>query len=119
MSEAPTNQAPDDFDGDQPGAHAAHAWMPPKQPAWAFALNFFLPGAGLVYLGRPLWGLINFVTVVTLAAAIYGALPPDVFERCAPWIGIAFQVGSGLLAQWLAHAEQGVGREDRQTEADE
>jgi hypothetical protein len=92
--------------------------MPPRHPAWAFALNFFLPGAGLVYLRRPLWGLVNFVTVVALATVIYWVLPLDVFERCAPWIGIVFQLGSGLLAQWMARAEHGVAEQDEST-ADE
>ncbi|HVC97210.1 MAG TPA: hypothetical protein VND64_26255 [Pirellulales bacterium] len=112
MTQATTRQPPDDFHDDQPGAPA---WMPQKQPAWAFALNFFLPGAGLVYLRKPLWGLVNFVTVIGLAAVIYWVLPPDVFERCAPWIGIVFQVGSGLLAQGMTGAEQGIAEEDGPT----
>jgi len=109
MSKTVANQAPDDFHDDQSGAPV---WMPQKHPAWAFALNFFLPGAGLVYLRRPLWGLLNLVTVVALAAAIYWVLPPDKFERCAPWIGIVFQVGSGLLTQWIAGSAQGVAQQE-------
>jgi hypothetical protein len=109
MTQAAMNESQDHLHDGQTGAPT---WMPPKQPAWAFALNFFLPGAGLVYLRMPLWGLVNFVSVVALAAAFYWAIPPDLFERCAPWIGIAFQVGSGLLAQWLASAEQPVAQDD-------
>jgi hypothetical protein len=105
MSQTPSNELPDGPDDELEPELGKGAWMPPKQPAWAFALNFFLPGAGLVYLGRPLAGLANFLIVVVLGAAIYATLPPHVFERCAPWIGIVFQVGSGVFAQSLAKAE--------------
>src|SRR5438552_3899785 len=63
MSQAPTNQPPPDDPDDRP---ASPGWMPAKHPAWAFALSFFFPGTGLVYLGKPLAGLVNFAVVVGL-----------------------------------------------------
>jgi TM2 domain-containing membrane protein YozV len=120
MPQTPANQPPDDGLDDEIETDAeTPGWMPPKQPVWAFALSFFLPGAGLLYLGKPLAGLANFIIVVELGAAIYMALPTDVFERCAPWIGIVFQVGSGLFAQSLANAQWIAFQEKRRAELDE
>jgi hypothetical protein len=110
-----SNPTPDDVGEEQA---ESHSWMPAKQPVWAFALNFFLPGAGLVYLGKPLAGMVNLIVVLALGTAIYFVLPRDVFERSAPWIGIAFQVSSGLWAQSIANAHWHAIDEERQTQAD-
>lgn len=73
-----------------------------KPPAWAFAINFFWPGAGLIYLGKPLWGALNFIVVVAIAAGLWIALPNAEREKWTPWIGLLLSGGSGLLAQSLA-----------------
>lgn len=73
-----------------------------KPPAWAFAINFFWPGAGLVYLGKPLWGALNFIVVVAIAAGLWIALPNAEREKWTPWIGLLLSGGSGLLAQSIA-----------------
>jgi len=74
-----------------------------KEPSWAFALNFFWPGAGLVYLRRPWLGLANFAAVVTIAAAAWLALPDARRESAAPWIGLILCGSSGFLAYRMAN----------------
>ena len=75
-----------------------------KEPSWAFAINFFWPGAGLVYLRRPWLGLANFAIVVAIAAAAWIAMPDARRETAARWIGLALCGGSGFLAYRMALA---------------
>src|SRR5207237_6131611 len=49
--------------------------IPMKSPFLAFTLNFFLPGAGLWYLGRPGWGLVNLLVVLGVGVVAVLALP--------------------------------------------
>ncbi|HEV7221545.1 MAG TPA: hypothetical protein VGN42_02530 [Pirellulales bacterium] len=74
-----------------------------KPPAWAFAINFFWPGAGLIYLRKPLWGALNFVVVVAIAAVVWIALPIGQREQVAPWLGLLLCGGSGFLAHKIAN----------------
>ncbi|HUY88573.1 MAG TPA: hypothetical protein VMV10_07560 [Pirellulales bacterium] len=73
-----------------------------KEPSWAFAINFFWPGAGLIYLRRPWLGLLNFAVVVAIAAAAWIALPDARRETAARWIGLVLCGGSGFLAYQMA-----------------
>jgi hypothetical protein len=95
----------DEIDNDVSDGDHGGVWMPPKQPVWAFALSFFLPGAGLVYLRRPMSGLVNFLVVVFLGTFFYFLLPPAAFKRFAPVIGLCMQFASGVYAQWQAHVQ--------------
>jgi hypothetical protein len=83
----------------------SYIWLPPKQPAWAFALNFFFPGAGLIYLRKPLAGVANFVVVVAVFVAFYFAVDRERFERFSGSIGLAVFVLSGMLALWMAKSQ--------------
>lgn len=74
-----------------------------KEPSWAFALNFFWPGAGFVYLRRPWLGLANFFAVISIAAAAWLAMPDARRESAAPWIGLILCGGSGFLAYRMAN----------------
>lgn len=74
-----------------------------KPPEWAFAISFFWPGAGLVYLRKPLLGLLNFAGVIALAAAVWIALPDAKREKVAPWIGLLLCTGSGVWAYSVAN----------------
>jgi hypothetical protein len=69
-----------------------------RPPEWAFAINFFWPGAGLIYLRKPLVGVLNFIIVVALAAAIWIALPDAKREKVAPWVGLILCGASGIWA---------------------
>lgn len=99
------NEPPHDSDefeaGEEPGESAAPADF--KEPSWAFAINFFWPGAGLIYLRRPGLGLLNFVVVAAIAAAAWIALPDARRETAAPWIGLLLCGGSGFLAYQMAN----------------
>lgn len=91
-------------DGPQDGGDDEYEEGPEfRPPEWAFAINFFWPGAGLVYLRRPWAGLLNFIVVVALAAAIWVTLPKDKRERIAPWLGLIFCGASGIWAYSAAH----------------
>ncbi len=50
-----------------------------KKPEVAFILSFFLPGAGLCYLDKWVWGLVNFAVV---NAVILMLLVLPLVRRC-------------------------------------
>lgn len=82
-----------------PGDEGEEQWQPPpKLPPFAFALNFFLPGAGLLYLGKPLAALVNFLGALTIYVAVYFLLSRAAFDEWAPSVGLLVQGGSGLWA---------------------
>ena len=105
MSNEPPPQESDSSAGpeplEEPDEFAADADF--KEPSWAFAINFFWPGAGLVYLRRPWLGLANFIAVVAIAAAAWIAMPEARREQAAPWIGLILCGGSGILAFRMAN----------------
>jgi hypothetical protein len=74
-----------------------------KNSTLAFTLNFFLPGAGLWYLGWPGLALVNllFVLLVGIGAAV--ALPDDVFDRLRGGLSAGCSGGSGAVAMALAN----------------
>src|SRR5690349_18140493 len=71
---------------------------PMKKPWVAFLLSFLLPGAGLAYLGKWGWAVLNFVTVLILAFLLAAAVPPDSMGAISAGLGAA----SGSLAMSLA-----------------
>jgi hypothetical protein len=73
-----------------------------KNATLAFTLNFFLPGAGLWYLGWWGWGLLNLAVVLTIGVAASLAMPDDVFEHNRRYLAAMCSGGSGGLAMGLA-----------------
>ena len=73
-----------------------------KKPFLAFLLSFILPGAGLVYLGKWQWGLLNFAAVLALGVLAVVLLPEDIFNRYIRYVGYGIAGGSGGIAQQLA-----------------
>jgi hypothetical protein len=71
---------------------------PPKNATLAFTLNFFLPGAGLWYLGLFGWGLLNFLAVLGIGIVAALILPDDVFDRNIRILSVMCSSGSGGLA---------------------
>lgn len=69
-----------------------------KKPWLAFLLNFILPGAGLAYLGKWGWALLNFVAVLILGFLLASAVPSDSLGAVSAGLGAA----SGALAMSLA-----------------
>jgi TM2 domain-containing membrane protein YozV len=70
-----------------------------KKPWVAFILSFLLPGAGLAYLGKWGWGLLNLVSVIVVGAAVTPFnLDPSIISA----IGMGLAAGSAALAKSLA-----------------
>ena len=76
--------------------------MKKKSHNTAFVLSFLLPGAGLWYLGKWKWGLINLGVVLALGLVLSLALPGDVFVKVSRWVAIGCAGGSAGLAQTVA-----------------
>ena len=73
-----------------------------KSPLLAFTLSFFLPGAGLCYLGKWGWGIVNLFTVLAIGATAALVLPNDRFDVIIRPLGIGCSGGSAGLAMALA-----------------
>ncbi len=73
-----------------------------KKPFIAFLLSFLLPGAGLAYLGKWKWAILNLVAVLLVGVLASFLLPEDIFDRYIRYIGFGCAGGSGGLAQQLA-----------------
>lgn len=74
-----------------------------KKPWVAFVLSLLLPGAGLCYLDRWSWGVLNFLVVqAVLVGLVLAPLGSEVFEYfhyvllvlAAGSAGIAHAIGS-------------------------
>lgn len=96
--EPPQDEPEESGDADEVAANGNFS-----EPSWAFALNFFWPGAGFVYLRRPWLGLANFVAAISIAAAAWLALSDARRESAAPWIGLILCGGSAFLAYRMAN----------------
>ena len=72
-----------------------------KKPIVAFTLSFFLPGAGLAYLGNWKWAFINLGIVLMIGIAAAFLLTEETLHHYGHYIGIGCAGGSGGLAQAL------------------
>ena len=73
-----------------------------KSHSVAFALSFFLPGAGLFYLGKWKWGFMNLGVVFAIGFILALALPDDTFNSIIKPVALGCSGGSGALAQSIA-----------------
>lgn len=73
-----------------------------KKPLLAFTLSFLLPGAGLVYLGKWKWGLVNFGVVFAIGVLAALFLSEDSLDRSTHFLALMCASGSGSLATQLA-----------------
>ncbi len=80
-----------------------------KSPLLAFTLNFFIPGAGLWYLGKPGWGGVNFLVVLAIGVAAAALLPEEAFDKYVRYLALACSAGSGGLAHALAQQKNRAG----------
>jgi membrane protease subunit (stomatin/prohibitin family) len=71
-----------------------------KKPWLALLLSVLCAGAGLVYLGRVGWGVLNFFAVVLLGIALVAVLPGDWIQAA----GIGLCAASGSLAMGVAQS---------------
>src|SRR5438067_2267689 len=74
-----------------------------KSPFLAFTLSFFLPGAGLCYLGKWAWGLVNLAVVLVIGVVAALVSSEEAVEKCIRFLSIGCGGGSGGLAMALAH----------------
>lgn len=72
-----------------------------KSSLLAFTLSFFLPGAGLCYLGKWGWGIVNFSVVLAIGVCAVLVLPNDRFDAIIRCLGIGCSGGSAGLAMAL------------------
>ena len=94
----------------RPATEAPKVAAAPKNATLAFTLNFFLPGAGLWYLGWPGWGLLNLVIVLGIGVAAALVLPDDVLERNRGVLSAGIAGGSGGLAMATANRRNALSR---------
>jgi hypothetical protein len=73
-----------------------------KSPLLAFTLSFFLPGAGLWYLGKWAWGFVNLAVVLVIGVVVAFTLSEEVLEQYIRYLSIACAGGSGGLAMAIA-----------------
>jgi hypothetical protein len=73
-----------------------------KSPLVAFTLSFFLPGAGLAYLGKWKWAIVNLAVVLLIGVAAAFILSDATFDQYIRYIAIGCAGGSGGLAQAMA-----------------
>lgn len=76
--------------------------MKMKRSFLAFTLSFLFPGAGLVYLGKWKWGVLNFLMVVFIAFLLGLLLPESFLEKYMSPISAGLAGGSGGIAMALA-----------------
>jgi hypothetical protein len=73
-----------------------------KSPLLAFTLSFFVPGAGLWYLGKWAWGFVNLAVVLVIGVIAAVALSEEAFEKYIRHLAVGCGGGSGGLAMALA-----------------
>ena len=73
-----------------------------KKPFVAFLLSFLLPGAGLAYLGKWKWAMINLLGVLAIGVVLSLVLSDQIFEHYAQLVAIGCSSGSAALARTLA-----------------
>ena len=73
-----------------------------KSPILAFTLSFFLPGAGLGYLGKWKWAIVNFAVVLLICIAATFILSNEAFDQCSRYIAAGCAGVSGGLASAIA-----------------
>jgi hypothetical protein len=89
-----------------------------KSPLLAFTLSFFLPGAGLWYLGWRQWAVANLLVVLAIGAVAALALPEGVFDRNIRLLATACSGGSGGLAMALAQQHNQLAAKPSRAESD-
>ncbi|WP_038161738.1 hypothetical protein [Verrucomicrobium sp. BvORR106] len=73
-----------------------------KKPLVAFLLSFFIPGAGLAYLGNWKGAFINIGIALLIGIGCAILLPDDFFAHYGRYIGFGIAGGSGAFARQKA-----------------
>lgn len=83
-----------------------------KSPLLAFTLSFLLPGAGLVYLGKPFWGMLNFLIVLVIGGLAYVLLDENAFAQTQRYLAFGCSGGSAGLAR--AFVQQAIKNQEKE-----
>ena len=94
-----------------------------KNKTLAFGLNFLLPGAGFVYLGRWTMAVLNFGAVLLIGIVLAFVMPESFWDGIGRYLGFGLGGGSGALAmqtaeQMNAEAERTPSMEELSEQAD-
>jgi len=73
-----------------------------KHPGLAFLLSFIIPGAGLWYVGKPGWGLINLLVVMFGGIGLLFMFPAEIIENYFHYLALFCAAGSGGVAHSVA-----------------
>ena len=76
--------------------------MDRHRPWMAFVLNFVVPGAGLVYLGRWWQGIANAVLVLGILLALFFGYGESALVEHIHWVFLALMAASGGYAHGVA-----------------
>ena len=68
-----------------------------KTPRVASLLSFILPGAGLAYLGKPGWGVLNLGIVWVVLGVAGTVLSDDDFGKYIGFVAAGCSAGSAIL----------------------
>lgn len=75
-----------------------------KNPTLAFLLSLFLPGAGLCYLGKWGWGVVNLLVVLAIGMAVVYLFNGS-YAHYLKDVSVGMASGSGALAMAAAKNE--------------
>jgi hypothetical protein len=73
-----------------------------NSPVKAGVLNFLLPGFGFFYMGRWMWGTLNFIGVLLVGVLAVLTLSEETFDAYRKFIGLVCSCGSAALANHYA-----------------
>ena len=73
-----------------------------KRSFIAVVLNCLIPGAGLWYLGKPLWGVLNLLVVFVIGVVLLLSLPAETIHSSFHYFVLCYAAGSGGLAHYAA-----------------
>lgn len=73
-----------------------------KRSFIAVILNCLIPGAGLWYLGKPLWAALNLLVVFAIGVALLFSLPAETIKSSFHYFVLCYAAGSGGFAHYVA-----------------
>jgi TM2 domain-containing membrane protein YozV len=73
-----------------------------KSERLACFLNFILPGAGLLYLGKARWAAANLCIVLLIGVVLGLSLPEAVFDAYIHYVAFGIAGGCGAVGSIVA-----------------
>ncbi|MHC4563113.1 MAG: hypothetical protein ACYS8X_10110 [Planctomycetota bacterium] len=69
-----------------------------KKPGIAGLLNFLLPGLGLWYLRKWMWGVLNLLAVFAVAFVVALVLPMETYDSISTGLAVGLGIASAIFA---------------------